>query len=137
MQDAISKGVRFEVGEVTELLTSGQRLDGVRAADGTVYTASKILLATGAWTPWLMAPLEEALKIKYEDSIDRQLFATGVCTAAFKLSQQEAEYYRQMPILIYGTFFHDIWISFVIGSAQQLNLDQLEYALTKNPRCER
>jgi sarcosine oxidase/L-pipecolate oxidase len=108
MQYAISKGVRFEVGEVTELLTAGQRLDGVRAADGTVYTADKILLATGAWTPWLMAPLEEALKIKYEDSIDRQLFATGVCTATFKLSQQEAEYYRQMPILIYGKCPHDI-----------------------------
>jgi sarcosine oxidase/L-pipecolate oxidase len=158
MQDAISKGVRFEVGEVTELLTSGQRLDGVRAADGTVYTASKILLATGAWTAWLMAPLEEVLKINYEDSIDRQLFAAGVCTAAFKLSQQEAEYYSQMPILIYGTFFHDICrvcstaeSSFAIVSAkhrlclrashsQQLNLNQLplsEYVLTKNPRCER
>jgi sarcosine oxidase / L-pipecolate oxidase len=105
MQHAISKGVRFEVGEVTELLTSGQRLDGVRIADGTVFTASKILLATGAWTAWLMAALEEALKVKYEDSIDRQLFATGVCTTTFKLSQQEAEYYRQMPILIYGMFF--------------------------------
>jgi sarcosine oxidase/L-pipecolate oxidase len=102
MQDAISKGVRFEVGEVTELLTSGQGLAGVRTTDGRVYTANKILLATGAWTSWLMAPLEEALKIGYEDSIDRQIFTAGVCTATFKLSQQEAEYYRQMPILIYG-----------------------------------
>jgi sarcosine oxidase / L-pipecolate oxidase len=102
MQDAVSKGVRFEVGEVTELLTSGQGLEGVRTVDGRVYTANKILLATGAWTSWLMAPLEEALRIKYEDSIDRQICTTGVCTATFKLSAQEAEYYRQMPILIYG-----------------------------------
>ena len=102
MQDAIAKGVRFEVGEVADLLTSGQGMEGVRTADGRVYTANRVLLATGAWTPWLMAPLEEALKIAYKDSIDRQIFATGVCTSTFKLSQQEAEYYRQMPILIYG-----------------------------------
>jgi sarcosine oxidase/L-pipecolate oxidase len=76
MQDAVSKGVRFEVGEVADLLMSGQRLNGVRTADGRVYTANKILLATGAWTSWLMAPLEEALMVKYEDSIDRQIFTT-------------------------------------------------------------
>ena len=103
MQDAVSKGVRFEVGEASELVTSGGRLDGVRTADGRIFTANKILLATGAWTAWLMAPLENALQIKYEDSIDRQIFTTGVCTATFKLSQQEAEYYSQMPILIYGS----------------------------------
>ena len=102
MQDAVSKGVRYEVGEASELITSGQRLEGVRTTDGRLYTADKILLATGAWTAWLMAPLEEALHIKQEDSISRQIFTTGVCTATFKLSQQEAEYYRQMPILIYG-----------------------------------
>lgn len=102
MQDAVSKGVKFEVGEVVELLTSGQGLGGVCTADGRVYTADKILLATGAWTSWLMAPLEIALQIQHEDSIDRQIVATGVCTATFQLSQQEAEYYRQMPVLIYG-----------------------------------
>lgn len=102
MQDTVSKGVRFEVGEVIELVASSQGLRGVRTADGRLYTANKILLATGAWTSWLMAPLEEALGIKYEDSIDRQIFTAGVCTATFKLSPEEAEYYRQIPILIYG-----------------------------------
>lgn len=102
MQESISKGVKYEVGEVQELMTSGQGLDGVRTADGRIFTADKILLATGAWTPWLMASLEHALKINEENSIERQIFAAGVCTSAFKLSPQEAEHYRQMPVLIYG-----------------------------------
>ncbi len=102
MQEAVSKGVKYETGEVQELMTSGKGLDGVRTADGRVFTAGKILLATGAWTPWLMTPLEQALKIGHHDSIERQIFAAGVCTAAFKLSQKEAEYYSQMPVLIYG-----------------------------------
>ena len=102
MQEAISKGVKYEVGEVTELVCSGEGLQGVRTSDGRLFTAEKILLATGAWTPWLMAPLEDAMNIKSEDRIDQQMFTAGVCTAAFKLNQEEAEYYKQMPVLIYG-----------------------------------
>jgi sarcosine oxidase / L-pipecolate oxidase len=102
MNDAIQKGVRYEVGEVEELITTGKGLDGVRTSDGRMYTADKILLATGAWTPWLMSPLEDAMGIKDEDRIDRQIFTAGVCTAAFKLTPQEGEYYSQMPVLIYG-----------------------------------
>ena len=102
MEEAISKGVRYEVGEVKELMTSGTALDGVRTTDGKLYTADKILLATGAWTPWLMSSLEEAMDLKEEDRIERQMFTAGVCVAAFKLSQQEAEHYAQMPVLIYG-----------------------------------
>jgi sarcosine oxidase/L-pipecolate oxidase len=67
-----------------------------------LFSAEKIVLATGAWTPWLMHPLEKKLGIPPEESIQKQIQAAGVCVAAFKLSEDEARHYSQMPVLIYG-----------------------------------
>ena len=49
-----------------------------------------------------MAGLEKDLGIDENDSIQRQIQTAGVCTAAFRLSGEEAQYYDQMPVLIYG-----------------------------------
>ncbi|KAL6242613.1 hypothetical protein RBB50_010259 [Rhinocladiella similis] len=105
MTEAVKAGVHYEVGEAVELVADvdRQRLSGVRTADGRIFTGDKILLATGAWTPWLMSPLEKSLHIAEEDSIHRQIQAAGVCVAAFKLSDVEAEHYSHMPVLIYGS----------------------------------
>ncbi len=102
MSEAIKKGVRYEIGEVEELVSSGGNLEGVRTKDGKLYTADKILLATGAWTPSLMSPLEDVLDMKEEQKTERQITAAGVCVAAFKLSPDEAEHYGKLPVLIYG-----------------------------------
>ncbi|KAK5191116.1 hypothetical protein LTR96_003167 [Exophiala xenobiotica] len=122
-------GVRYEVGEVVELVVcekgeseresesnrdgdgdgdgdqdkSKLKLTGVRTANGRTFTSPKILLATGAWTPWLMSPLEQKMNIAPRDSIQRQMQAAGVCVAAFRLSEDEARNYSQMPVLIYGS----------------------------------
>ena len=103
MNEATKAGVQYEVGEVVELVCEGDKLTGVRTADGRTFTGEKILLATGAWTPWLMSPLEKKMSIRQEDSIQRQMQAAGVCVAAFKLSEDEAQHYSQMPVLIYGS----------------------------------
>lgn len=97
MTEAIRNGVNFRTGEV-ELVVE-DKLVGVKTADG-LYTAEKIVLATGAWTPWLMEGLESSMKV--DQSIHQQIRTAGVCVAAFKLSKVEAEYYGQMPVLIYG-----------------------------------
>lgn len=102
MHEAILKGVKHVVGEVEELVCSGNRLEGVRTKDGKLYTADKILLATGAWTTLLMSSLEDVLGIEEDQRIERQISAAGVCVAAFKLSPEEAEHYGKLPILIYG-----------------------------------
>jgi sarcosine oxidase/L-pipecolate oxidase len=118
-------GVRYEVGEVVELVVCEKgesesesnregggdgdghqdklKLTGVRTADGRTFTSPKILLATGAWTPWLMSPMEQKMNIPPQDSIQRQMQAAGVCVAAFRLSEDEARHYSQMPVLIYGS----------------------------------
>lgn len=102
MREAITRGVRHEIGEVKELACSGDRLEGVRTMDGRLYTAGKILLATGAWTPSLMSPLEDRLAIEADQRIEKQIKAAGVCVASFKLSPAEADHYGKLPVLIYG-----------------------------------
>jgi sarcosine oxidase/L-pipecolate oxidase len=49
-----------------------------------------------------MAGLERSLDISEDGSIDKQIRTAGVCVGVFKLTEQEAEYYSQMPVLIYG-----------------------------------
>jgi sarcosine oxidase / L-pipecolate oxidase len=102
MHEAVSKGVRYETGEIQELVSSGNCLEGVRTKEGKLYTAGKVLLATGAWTPSLMSPLEDVLGIKDDQRTEKQITAAGVCVAAFKLSPEEAEHYGKLPVLIYG-----------------------------------
>ncbi len=101
IREATANGVKYEVGDVSELVHDRSRLVGVKTAD-TLYTADKIVLATGAWTPWLMADLEASLGISNEDSVEKQMRAAGVCVASFKLTEDETSYYSQMPVLVYG-----------------------------------
>lgn len=103
MKDAVNNGIQHEVGSVSEFLREGGKLVGVKTSDGRTFSAAKILLATGAWTPWLLAPLEKELQISPEGSIHKQIQAAGVCVAAFKLSDKEANHYNQIPVLIYGS----------------------------------
>jgi sarcosine oxidase/L-pipecolate oxidase len=103
MREAMKKGLKHEVGNVSEFLREGSKLVGVKTSDGRTFSASQILLATGAWTPWLLAPLEEELQISPQGSIQNQIQAAGVCVAAFKLSEKEAKHYSQLPVLIYGS----------------------------------
>ncbi|KAJ9612452.1 hypothetical protein H2200_004049 [Cladophialophora chaetospira] len=102
MQETVKAGVKQEVGEVTELISDGEKLTGVRTADGRTFSGEQIVLATGAWTPYLMSSLEQKMKVSPEDSVNKQIKAAGVCVAAFKLSEEEVNHYSQMPVLIYG-----------------------------------
>jgi sarcosine oxidase / L-pipecolate oxidase len=100
MDAAIAKGIKYEVGEVTQLVHDGDRVSV--KTKGNTYTADSVLLTTGAWTPWLMHDLERTLNLPAENRISSQIQAAGVCVGSFKLSEDEAAYYGQMPVLIYG-----------------------------------
>lgn len=103
MSESVKNGIKYEVGVVDQLLNDGRSLTGVRTAEGRTLTANKIVLATGAWTPWLMAQLEQDMRLSPCHSIQTQMQAAGVCVAAFQLSEQEADHYGRMPVLIYGS----------------------------------
>ena len=56
MTSARGAGVRLQQGtEVTELLTTDEKVTGVRTADGTEISAGTVVVATGAWTRPLLA----------------------------------------------------------------------------------
>lgn len=102
MKYAISKGLKFEAGEV-ESLTKINGYIQASTLDGNTYTAQKVLLATGAWTSWLMSSMEAQIGISDDMSIRSQMSAAGVCVAAFRLDEDEAKHYARMPVLIYGS----------------------------------
>ncbi|PKY06754.1 FAD/NAD(P)-binding domain-containing protein [Aspergillus campestris IBT 28561] len=101
-EEAVRRGVRYEVGEVRRLLLGENGVRGVETETDEVYTADKVLLATGAWTSHLMSGVEDELRMRDEERIERQISAAGVCVAYFQLSEVEKEQYSQLPVFVYG-----------------------------------
>ncbi|RAH86165.1 FAD/NAD(P)-binding domain-containing protein [Aspergillus japonicus CBS 114.51] len=101
-QEAVQRGVRFEIGEARCIMRDDTGALGVKTADGTVYTAEKIVLATSAWTSQLMSSIEDELDLPEADRVERQITAAGVCVSHFRLSAAEHERYAQLPVFVYG-----------------------------------
>lgn len=103
---AVGAGVRRAVGDVVELLLDAEtgRVGGARTADGRRFVADKVVLAAGAWTSGLLAPVEEALGIPEEDSVERQAQATAIVSAYYRVSEEDVERMTrsEMPCVIYG-----------------------------------
>lgn len=112
---AVGRGVRREVGEVAELLlrddddddgaqAGGRHVGGVRTADGRHFAADRIVLATGAWTSWLLSPVEEAMGVPEEDGVERQAQATAIVSAYYRVSEGDVQRMTkcEMPCVIYG-----------------------------------
>ncbi|KZF20791.1 FAD dependent oxidoreductase [Xylona heveae TC161] len=107
VRDAMKRGVKYAVGEAVELVLDEQdkerKARGVRTVDGTIYTAEKILLATGAWTSALMTGAEDKLGLEQEDRVESQITAAGVCVAHVKIKEgEEMEKLKKMPVVVYG-----------------------------------
>ncbi|KAL8826889.1 MAG: hypothetical protein Q9191_003524 [Dirinaria sp. TL-2023a] len=102
MKVAIERGVQYITGDVQRLKLGSGRIEGVYTSDGKLYTANKIVLATGAWTSKLMTSTEDALDLPEQDRVERQVSAAAVCVAHYKLSPQEVAELRQMPVVIYS-----------------------------------
>lgn len=106
METAVKRGVQRVVGEVAELLVNRQtrQVEGVRTADGRRLSADKIVLATGAWTSYLVSPVEDALGVQDEDRVERQAQATAIVSAYYRMSQDDIGKMTvcEMPCVIYG-----------------------------------
>jgi sarcosine oxidase/L-pipecolate oxidase len=93
-------------GEVQELLLDAQKpsLGGVRLRDGRVVKADKIVLTAGAWTSALLSPIEDALKMKYQDQIERQITAVGRLSAYYALDEQHTQRMidSKLPVIVIG-----------------------------------
>jgi sarcosine oxidase/L-pipecolate oxidase len=103
---ALELGVQRVTGEVQELLhdTSQSRITGVILRDGRILEADKIVLAAGAWTSALLSPIEDALKMKERDRIERQITAVGRLSAYYTLDEKntQAMIESKLPIIVIG-----------------------------------
>jgi sarcosine oxidase/L-pipecolate oxidase len=80
------------------------RVEGAKTKDGRVFKAEKIVLATGAWTSSLLSPVEDLLDIAEEDRIERQVQATGIAAAYYKVTSDEVTQLTdsRLPVIVYG-----------------------------------
>ncbi|KAF2130542.1 nucleotide-binding domain-containing protein [Dothidotthia symphoricarpi CBS 119687] len=90
MRFAESRGVRRVTGEAEELVLNAERcnIEGVRLITGEVLKADKIVLAAGAWTTVLLAPVEHVLQTQEVGSIAQQITAVGRISAYYHLSEE-------------------------------------------------
>ena len=61
---AIAGGARFVPADATRLVDAGGRIAGVLAADGMRFDADAVLVAAGAWSAKLVAPLGVDLPVR-------------------------------------------------------------------------
>lgn len=106
MRAAEQRGVRRVRGEVGGLVWDGGRgcVGGVWLEDGRRLMADKVVLAAGAWTSELLAPIEDELRMAEEDRLERQARATAVVSAYYRLSPEEARRLAkpdELPIVVY------------------------------------
>lgn len=102
MEEAIRKGVKYVCGEAQNVVVGDNGVKGVKVKSGEVYTADKVVLATGAWTSALLTGTEDELEIAEEDRVEKQATAAGVCVAHYKMSEQEMQQLAPMPVVVYG-----------------------------------
>lgn len=103
MNFAIEKGVKYVCGQVEHLVLNERGVKGVKTADGTLCTADKIVLATGAWTSSLLSTTEDQLDIADENRVEKQVTAAGVAVAHFRMSSVEMDVLASnMPVVVYG-----------------------------------
>jgi len=103
---ALELGVQRVTGEVQELLLNNNQsgLAGVRLRDGRVFKADQIVLAAGAWTSALLSPVEDALRIREQDRIERQITAVGRVSAYYTLNADETQQMidTKVPVVVIG-----------------------------------
>ena len=98
IQAGVDEGVRYRSEGVSKLsLNESGACTGVILDNGEVINADKVILATGSWTPWLLA--ESAPHDKRLHTGDRLIAAGAVqCRAVFPKEQKEK--HRSQPALV-------------------------------------
>ncbi|KAF7377841.1 DAO domain-containing protein [Mycena sanguinolenta] len=96
--------------DVVELIQHGQKTTGVRCVDGTVFDALElVVLATGSWTGSAFPDLP----------IGNIFQATGQCIAMVQLTPEEADMYKECPVVL------DFALSFCIFPPNEQNMVKL------------
>lgn len=107
LETAVRRRVKREVGDVTELLVdvSSRTIRGAKTSDGRTFLADTVVLAAGAWTSTLLAPVEDALQLADEDRIERQAQANSTISVSYPMSPENIRDMNscKLPCIAYGS----------------------------------
>lgn len=87
-------GVVVQPGKfVAGINQAGGKATGVTCTDGTIYEADLVVIATGSWTPSAFPGLD----------LEGKCLATGQGIAMIQLTKEEADQYRDCPVVLNWT----------------------------------
>ncbi|KAI4233460.1 MAG: hypothetical protein L6R40_007057 [Gallowayella cf. fulva] len=94
IQACLGLGVRYVAAPVSRLLIEHGACYGVKTEDGRTFSASNIILSTGAGTAKLVA---DSAPQQPELQVGERIIARAVCCAAVKLNEQQVEIFENVP----------------------------------------
>ncbi|KAG5715025.1 L-pipecolate oxidase [Termitomyces sp. T112] len=89
----VSLGCKVLPGKSVRRITrnTGGKTNGVECEDGTFYEAATVIIASGSWTPSTFPDVTFG---------HTSGLSTGQCVAMIQLSEEEAEIYKDIPVVL-------------------------------------
>ena len=98
IEAAVGNGVHYVTASVANLLfDGGGSCTGILTEDGRTFTASKIILSTGAYTAKLLA---DSAPTQPELQVGNRITACCVCEAAVDLAPEQVEKFKDGPAFV-------------------------------------
>jgi sarcosine oxidase/L-pipecolate oxidase len=100
IEAAIKSGVKYVEGDVETLVFDDNgNSTGVKLKDGTVLSANKVILSTGAGTAKLLA---DSAPDRKDLQVEDRITASAVVTGFVQLSHEQMQRFKNAPIFIHA-----------------------------------
>ncbi|KAK2797394.1 hypothetical protein FQN50_009195 [Emmonsiellopsis sp. PD_5] len=99
IQAAVDIGVKYVQATATKVVfDSLGRSSGITTLEGSEISADRILLCTGAYTPWLLA---ESAPDRPEIQVGDRMVAAASIMGAFKVPEDQGNKFSSCPIIVH------------------------------------
>lgn len=97
IEAAVDNGVHYVTGSVSKLVIKDGSCTSVETADGRTFSASKVILSTGAYTSKLLL---DSAPHQPEIQSGNRITAGGVCEASVNLTPEQVEKFKDLPAFV-------------------------------------
>ena len=97
IEAAIENGVHYVPAPVAKLMLKDGCCTGIRTEDGRTFSASKVILSTGAYTAKLLA---DSAPTQSEVHVGERIIACAVCEAAINLTPEQAKRFQNAAAFV-------------------------------------
>ena len=95
---AVEAGVHYTTNSAASLILKDGSCSGILTEDGKKFTASKVILSTGAYTAKLLA---DSAPEHPDLQVGDRIIAAGVCEAAVDLDAGQIERFKHVPAVVW------------------------------------